>query len=177
MINLLPQAEKKQLRREYWLRFGVVVLAAVFILELFALLVFVPSYYALLTSTRDLADNIRERRALTPEDDVNIGRDLALLKSELARLELSQAAIDIPPSALLKEIVLQKPKGIEFSAFAYIRAPSPIIQFSGIAATQEDLLAFRRSAQANPHVLEFKYGSSFITQKANIPFSATVNFK
>ncbi|MDO8520537.1 MAG: hypothetical protein Q7S52_00280 [bacterium] len=177
MINLLPPAEKKQLRREYWFRLGVVVLVAVFLLEVFGLLAFVPAYYALTSSTGDLAKSISERKALTPEDNAEVGRDLASIKKEIGILALAETAIDTPPSTLLEEIIPQRPQGIEFSAFAYVRADNPTIQLSGIAATQEDLLAFRRNMQANVHVSDFKYGSSFITQKADIHFSATINFK
>lgn len=177
MINLLPQEEKKQLRSEYWLRFGVVLFSAVFILEVFTLLVFVPTYYALITSTGDLAKNIAERKKFTPTEDANIERGLASIKKELAIFAPAAGSLDALPSVLLEEIILQKTRGIELTAFAYLRGDKPMLQLSGTAETQEDLLAFRRNVQQNPHVLEFKYGSSFITQRANIPFSATINFK
>ncbi|OGZ08745.1 MAG: hypothetical protein A3D65_04035 [Candidatus Lloydbacteria bacterium RIFCSPHIGHO2_02_FULL_50_13] len=177
MINLLPQAEKKQLRREYWLRLAIVVLAIVFMLEMFPLLLFVPTYYALFTSTRDLADSITERKALTPTDDAELERSLASVKREIGLLAFTSGVQDVPPSVLIEEIVLQKPQGIELTAFAYQKGESATLQVSGVALTQEDLLAFRRNIQANQRVLEFKYGSSFITQKANIPFSAAISFK
>ncbi len=178
MINLLPQTEKDRLRREYLLRFGIVVLASVCILEALTFLLFLPTYYALFTSTRDLTKNILERKNLTPEEDATIGRDLALIKAEIALLRPTDAVIDVPPSVLFEEIIRGKPGGIKISAFAYVRGESkPTLQLNGIGETQDDLLAFRRNVQANPRVSDFKYSTSFITQKANIPFSATINFK
>ncbi|MDP2630795.1 MAG: hypothetical protein Q8P56_05320, partial [Candidatus Uhrbacteria bacterium] len=169
--------EKKKLHQEYWLRLGIVAFEIVFVLEMLALFVFVPTYYALHTSTRDLMQNIVERKALTPSDDADIARDLASVKREIGLLALTADVEDTLPSVLLQEIVSQKPHGIEFTAFAYQRGASPLLQISGNALTQEDLLAFRRNVQVNPRVLDFKYGSSFITQKSDIPFSATINFK
>ncbi len=178
MINLLPEVEKTKLRREYWLRFGVIVFAIVLALEAFSFLLFVPTYFALHTSAKDLSENIEKRKALTPEDGPEIERALASVKKELGALQLSEGIIDVPPSALLVEILSHKPDGIEFSAIAYVRgADAPTLQISGTAATQDDLLAFRRNAQANPRILDFKYGSSFITQKSNIPYSAAITFK
>ncbi|OGZ04905.1 MAG: hypothetical protein A3C93_03860 [Candidatus Lloydbacteria bacterium RIFCSPHIGHO2_02_FULL_54_17] len=178
MINLLPQEEKDRLHREYLLRFGTVVLVSICVLEVFAFMLFLPTYYALYTSTRDLSLNILERKNLTPEEDATIGRDLTKIKAEIALLRPTESVVDSPPSSLIEEIVRAKSYGIAISAFAYVRGESkPSLQLTGVAETQDDLLAFRRNVQANPRVLDFKYANSFITQKADIPFSATINFK
>lgn len=178
MINLLPQSEKKELLREYWMRFGIIVLCLFLALEVLGMVLFVPAYYALYLNTRDLAQSLMELRALTPEGAKEAQQSLAAIKKEITLLKLSDGIIDVPPSVLLDEIALQKPQGIELSAFSYVRtANTASIQLSGTARTQEDLLAFRRNVKTNPRVLDFKYASNFITQKTDINFSATVTFK
>lgn len=177
MINFLPPAEKKALIHEYWMRFGIIVLCAIFVLELFTLVSFIPSYYVLYLSTRDLAQNLAQLQALTPEGAKEALQNLAMIKKEIALLKLSDGIVDVPPSLLLQEVASQKPQGIELSAFAYTRTANTVtMQISGTALTQEALLAFRRSAKTNPRVLDFKYGSSFITQKTNIDFTAVITF-
>jgi hypothetical protein len=178
MINLLPPEEKKKLLREYWMRFGVIVLWAIFALEVFTVAVLTPSYYSLYLNTRGLAQSLAERRALTPEGAKEALENLAAIKQQMALLKVSDATIDAPPSLVLGEIIEQKPQGIEIFGFTYSRtAKSAIVQVSGTAQTQEAMLAFRRNVKTNPRVSDFKYGSNFITQKTNIDFTASINFQ
>ena len=178
MINLLPSSEKKKLQKEYLLRLSVALLVLALVLEVLALVLFVPTYYTLLISTNDLRRTIAERAALMPQEDKNIERELSLVKKEIALLKPGSTIIDVPPSALIGEIVQQKPQGITLSAISYVRGPDSVtLQFSGRALAQEDLLVFRRSVQANPRVLDFKYGSSFVTKKTDIDFTTTITFR
>ena len=178
MINLLPQPEKKELLRERWLRFVVVVLWSILMLELLSVVLFTPAYYALYLSTSGLARSLSEIQALMPKsaDEANSG--LTVIEKEIAILSTSSGIVDVPPSLLLQEIILQKPPSIDLYTFAYVRmTDTASIQLSGTAPTQEDLLAFRRNVKTNPRVLDFKYGGSFVTQKTNIDFTTTIIFK
>lgn len=178
MINLLPQPEKKELLRERWLRFVIVVLWSVLVLELLSVVLFTPAYYALYLSTSDLSRNLSERRALIPKDTEGAGSGLTVINKEIAILKISPRIVDVPPSLLLQEVILQKPVGIDLYTFAYVRTADTVsIQFSGTAPTQEDLLAFRRNVKMNPRVLDFKYGGSFVTKKTNIDFTTMITFQ
>lgn len=178
MINLLPLSEKKKLLREHQLRLGIVVLSFLFALELFGFFVFIPAYYALYLNGNDLARTLSEKQALTPKEAREAPQMLAMIKKEIAVLYPSTNITDTPPSLLLREILASKPEGIWFNAFAYTRASDAVsMNFSGIARTQDDLLAFRRDVKANPRVLDFKYASSFIIKKSDIDFSATITFR
>ena len=178
MINLLPPSEKKKLLREYWMRFGIIVLWAVFALEVFAVAVLTPSYYTLYLNTRGLAQSLAELRALTPEGAKEALQNLAAIQQQMALLKISDGTIDAPPSLLIGEIIQQKPQGVELFGLSYARtAKGANIQVSGTAQTQEAILAFRRNVKTNPRVSEFKYGSSFITKKTDIDFTASITFQ
>lgn len=178
MINLLSQDEKKKLRREYYLRFGIIALCAFFVLEMLSLLLFTPAYYTLYLSTKDLSEGLLEKRALAPMESDEAQKNLTKIKKEIAQLQPSLGIVDVPLSVLFAEIVAQKPGGIELNMFAYIRSGNSVsMQVSGVAQTQEDLIAFRRDIKTNPRILDFKYGSSFITKKSNIDFNAVSTFK
>lgn len=178
MINLLPRQEKQKLLHERWVRLGIILCWSVLVLEVFGMVFFVPAYYTLYLNTRDLARNLAQLRALTPNGAKGTQQDLALAKKEIAVLKVSSSIVNVQPSALLQEVILQKPEGIDFSSFAYVRtADTASIQLSGTALTQEDLLAFRRNVKVNPRVIDFKYGSSFITQKTDISFTTTITFQ
>jgi hypothetical protein len=178
MINLLPAAEKKKLRKEYLFRLGIVVLVGIFLLEILSVVLFVPAYYALHLSTGDLSRILLEKKAQQPEGADQVGQDLAAIKKNVDLLKESGTVADVPPSVLLGEIIAQKPLGITLSLLSYTRAGAGAnLQFSGNALTQDDLLAFRRNVNTNPRKPDFKYGSSFITQKSNIDFSTSIVLK
>jgi hypothetical protein len=178
MINLLPQKEKKEFQSEYWLRFGIVISAGVLVLEALSTVLFTPAFYALYTSTSDVAQSLAERRALIPVGTVEAEQGLAMIRGEMALLAPGTTIIDIPPSSLLESVIAQKPMGIELNTLSYGRGANTVtLQLSGDALTQEDLLHFRRNVKTDPRVVDFKYGSSFITQKTDINFSATITLQ
>ncbi|HEY9585847.1 MAG TPA: hypothetical protein VJJ02_04645 [Candidatus Paceibacterota bacterium] len=178
MINLLPEDEKKKLTRERRVRLGVVMLWCVFALEMLTLLFFTPAYYVLYLNTEDLTQAISERRALTPKGTNEAQASLAKIKKEMALLQPSSGIADVLPSVLFGEVVAQKPQGVTLNVLTYTRATEDVtIQLSGIALVQEDLLAFRRNVKTNPRVVDFKYGSSFITKKTDIDFNAVITFR
>lgn len=178
MINLLPQKEKNELQREHRLRLAVVFCAGVFMLELLSVVLFTPAFYALYTSTADVAQSLADRRALVPIGTVEAQQGLAAVSGEIALLASGSTIIDAPPSSLLADVIAQKPMGIELRTLSYGRGANTVtLQLSGTALTQEDLLAFRRNVKTDPRVTDFKYGSSFITQKTDINFSATITLQ
>lgn len=178
MINLLPQSEKGELLHGRWLRLGIILCCLLLTLEVVGVVFLTPAYYALYLSTNDLTQSLAQLQALAPKNAKGAEESLATIKKAMALLEPSSGIVDVPPSFLLQEITKQKPEGVDLFAFSYVRtANAASIQLSGVAATQEDLLAFRRNVQANPRVQDLKYGSSFIIRKSDIDFTATVTFK
>ncbi|OGZ06896.1 MAG: hypothetical protein A2942_00370 [Candidatus Lloydbacteria bacterium RIFCSPLOWO2_01_FULL_50_20] len=178
MVNLLSPSEKKELLREHWLRFGIIVLCALFLLEILSVVYFTPAYYTLYLSTKGLEQNLSDLRSITPEGAKEAEADLALIKQQMALLKITEGVVDVPPSVLLQEIILQKPLGIDIASFSYVRTASAVnMQISGVALTQEDIFAFRRNVKANPRVLDFKYGGNYVTLKNDISFTATITFK
>lgn len=178
MINLLPPPEKKKLLEEFWLRLGVVVLCSIFALEILSAVLFIPSYYALFLSTGDLARSLAQKQAIRPEGSITAQQSLATINGEIALLKPGGTVLDVPISTIVQEITAQMPQGVLLRAFAYLRTADGIsVQLSGNARTQEDLFAFRRNVKTNPRVLDFKYGSSFVTQKTNIDFSTVITFQ
>ncbi len=175
MINLLPKLEKKKLHKEYLMRIGVTVLAVFFLLELFAGVVFAPSYYNVAAMVTVLTDTLAQKKKLTPEGSVEAERSLAETKEEIALLKPSS---ELPISVALEELMAQKPAGISILGFSFGRTGKTLaIQLSGIAKTREDLLAFQQNLIGNPHFAETKYGQSFVTQKTDISFTLNVTLK
>ncbi len=178
MINLLPAHAKKKLAQEYKIRLGVVVLCLIIGLEILSIGLFAPAYFTISASTKSLQQQLSDTRAATPKEGEDVQRQILAIKKEIDLLKPSAGASSTPPSALLNELLLDKPRGIEITSFAYARTKTNIgIQLSGLALTRDELLAFQNSLRANPLVADIKYGSSFITKKTNIDFVITVTMK
>jgi hypothetical protein len=180
MINLLPQFEKKKLLNEYRLRAGIIVLCAVFMLELLMAVLLSPSYYLIETAEKTLrADLIIKKQVASSTVGEDQQKKIALIQSKVALLNPPLHPNDMLPSQVLREILAQKPSGISVSSFAYVKtgtAPAAA-QLSGVAGTREDLLAFQRMLKENPRFSDIKYAQSFITRKTDINFQLTVMVK
>lgn len=179
MINLLPQSAKKKLLDEYRLRAGVIIFCALFILEVFTLLVLAPSYYLIDTTQQILHVEIAAKKALVPVGEQDAQKQIAIIKSEMALLNPSQGPGGSVPSQILGDILAQKPVGIGIHSFAYGRTSAlvAVAQLSGSADTREDLLAFQRKLKDNAHFSDIKYAQSFITKKTDIDFQLTLTIK
>ncbi len=177
MINLLPPIAKKKLHREYRLRLGIVVLWAIFVLEIFAVALFAPSYFILNSVTNTLANELAQKKLLSPATNAEIPSQLVEIKKELALLKLSGEVHDMLPSRLINELLDNKPRGVEFSAISYAESSGVVvIQLSGTAGTREELLILQKILKTSI-VESVKFGSSFITRKPPIDFIVTITFK
>lgn len=177
MINLLPPLEKKKILGAYRLRLGVIILWVIFALLLFAAASLAPSYLYVDSKIKDLAVELEEKKQSAPVGDEEAQRELTRIKEEIARLKPPSEG-DITASALLSQVLAQKPVGIDVTSLAYADSnPAVTVQLSGMAATREDLLAFQRDLKSDPRFTEVKYAQSFIIQKTDITFQLTITIK
>ena len=179
MINLLPQFEKKTLLKVYRLRIGVLILAAILVLELLAVALFFPSFYVLNGVTTSLAEELEQKKHMTPEGESSAQQELAVIKKEIAVLKPGAESIDAPPSVILTEVLSEKPDGIKISTLNYARsAKNAAVQLIGHARTSEDMLLFQKNLKDNPHVASTQYASNtFIIKKIDIDFVMTITLK
>ncbi len=178
MINLLPQAEKRKLQKEFWLRYGVLLLFVLFLLEILTSLFVAPSYVIVRNSTNTLAAELANKKGNgIPEEGVT-QNDLNVIKGEIVLLK-DKGVAEIVPSQVLSMILAQKPTGILISHFTYVHTETGVsAQLSGNAMTTGDLLLFRKLLKDDKeHIKEAKYAQSFINKKTNIDFLLTVDLK
>lgn len=179
MINLLPQAEKKKLLKIYGLRIGVIVLAMMLVMEVLAAALFFPAYYVIGSVTANLADDLEQKKHMTPEGEGAAQQELALIKKDIAILKPNTDAIDTPPSVIFTEIFAQKPDGVSVGTISYARnAKNAALQINGHAQTSEDMLLFQKNLKENPRVASTQYASNnFIIKKTDIDFTMTITLK
>lgn len=179
MVNLLPQSEKKKLLKMYRLRIGALILVALFVIEVLTMALFLPAFYVLDSVTKNLADELEQKRHMIPEGESSAQQELAAIKKEIAILKPSTETIDVLPSVILTEILTQKPDGISISTVSYARnLKNAAVQMSGHARASEDMLLFQKNLKQNPRVASTQYANnSFIIKKTDIDFTITVTLK
>jgi hypothetical protein len=179
MINLISPKAKKKLLNEYRMRLGVIVLCALFLLELFTAMVFSPTIFSLRLTEASLRADLETTRSRLPENTSDIEAEVASIKNEIALLRPKLSATSTPaiPSELLSHILENKPKGIAVSAVAFQKDKDTIsIQLSGVANTREDILAFKNALSKNPRFVLGKT-NDYIIKKTDISFTVTLTIK
>ena len=179
MINLLPPAEKNKLLKIYRLRIGVLVILSMLVMEMLAALVFLPPFYVLDSVTANLADDLAQKRRITPEGETTAQQELAAIKKEIAILKPGTGTIDTPPSVIFTEIFSQKPNGISINTINYARSSkNAAVQISGHAQASEDMLTFQKNLKENPRIASTQYANNnFIIQKTDVDFTMTISLK
>lgn len=177
MINLLSPIEKKKILKEYHLRLGVVALIMTLMLEILAVVLLVPSYLTIRSSSDSLAEDLAARKSMVIPGGNEAQRDLDIIKKEIGILKHGDNAAALP-SFVIAEVLKVKPEGIDVSSFAYGKNGTEYqVQVGGMARTREDLLFFQRSLKANPRFVDPHYADSFITKKTDIAFQLTLTVK
>ena len=175
MINLLPQAEKKKLQKEFHLRYSAILLLVLFFTEMIAFASFVPSYMTLKNSALALETELVEKKNNAPPEGEETQKELNTIKSEIALLKTTNEN-NLTPSAVITELLSQKPAGVLITRFSYaVSDKGYAVQLSGNAGTREDLLSFQRLLKANLRIKDARYAQSFITKKTDIDFMLTVD--
>ena len=179
MVNLLPQSEKKKLLKIYRLRIGILVLVAMLVMEVLVAALFSPAFYVLSSTTENLANDLAQKRQMTPEGESETQQELAVIKKEITILKPGTETIDTPPSAIFTEIFAQKPSGISISTVSFAQNLKNVaVQMSGHADTSEDMLLFQKNLKENPIVASTQYtNNNFIIKKTDIDFTMTVGLK
>ncbi len=178
MINLLPQHEKKKLRKEFYQRYGVVMLAVVLICEASLFVSLIPSYLLLNSSVSDLTQKLdQKQKEILPGGDL-AQNQLNAITSEISLLKQGGTIAETPPTQLLISLLAQKPDGVSVSRFSYLRTGAAVaIQLSGVGSTRESLLLFQKvlsNKAVNPHIVDAKYPQSFLLKKNEIDYLLTI---
>ena len=175
MINLLPQHEKKKLLKEFRLRFVVLALLTLLLLEVIMFVSFIPSYYSLTAATSDLETSLAFKKKQAPPGSDATQNDLNTIKNEIALLKFGNETL---PSDIMTTVFAAKPQGVNVSRFTYGHSASAIsVQLSGVAGTREDLLLFERLLRNSPLFSNVSHAQNFITKRTDIEFQLTLSLK
>ncbi|OHA32617.1 MAG: hypothetical protein A3A22_00390 [Candidatus Taylorbacteria bacterium RIFCSPLOWO2_01_FULL_45_34b] len=173
MFSLLPSEEKKKIRREYFLRLGIVFLCFSFFSILLASFLIIPLYMlthgmrkALTQEAAILENSPNLKEAEVIKKTLRESKDkIAVLSSESEQREVGG----------LVAASLQKRKGlaITITTFNYSREGNAlgIITLEGQSSNRDDLLAFKKRFEQDPLWTSVELPVSNFARDKEISFS------
>ena len=150
MINLIPNEEKKQMSKDFYLRLATIFFTMLGISFLLAAILTLPSYYVS-SAEKNLINDKLEAQKNEPGSlsDQNIIGAAKSLKSKLSLIENAQKSKTLFSEKVINEVMLKKMPNIKITEISYQRDPDAgeKINVSGTATSREVLLLFRRALE------------------------------
>lgn len=175
MINILPQEEKQALRREYRMRFAVVVSVLLALTFLFASIMLVPPYLLSLSK-----DSLAENRLATWN---SLNKDISILdtteiitdtNTKLGLLSLTRQSKVVED--VFNKVLLYRTSGITFQQMLYTERSDEkrVIEIHGIARDRFTLRAFKDALESSKSFSQVEIPLSTFLEKSNISFTASL---
>lgn len=179
MANLLPLTEKKNIRREYKTRIGIVFLLLLSVLIIIAIISLIPLYISSSYKLNDILAQIEAEKqdgfsGDDKQDPIKITQDanakLLMLRKKDSVLPLS--------SELATIIVGHKPSDVKINAIFYDRGLSDgKITLNGVARNRETLLSFLKSLERESVFKEVNLPISSFVEEMDIEFSIRITME
>lgn len=178
LTNLLPSERCSALRRDYFVRLGIVIVFLVMILTLVAAILLLPTFVFLTAS-----ENSGEARLANIESSLSSSND-TILSTKLATLSNSAASLSALANtrsvSMVVRTILEVPRpGVTLSHFEYSSVASTnnnpnTLVISGIAATRDALRSYQLALQGSAFIRSADLPVSAYAQDTNIAFTITV---
>ncbi len=176
LTNLLPLERQHSLRRDYFLRLGVVILTTLVALLIASAVLLVPTYVFLAGSAREKEARLAHLDAtLSSSDEVALSAQLTALSERVATLSALAGAPSI--SGIMRSVLIIPRPGIILSGFEYAPATdksAATLAVSGRAATRDALRSYQLALQNSSLARSADLPVSAYAKDADIAFTITV---
>ncbi|MHB8710323.1 MAG: hypothetical protein ACYC6X_02100 [Minisyncoccota bacterium] len=176
LINLLPLKRQKALRRDYFLRLGVVGAVLLCVLTVISAVLLLPTYVY-------LAGNVRAKEAqlvniksnLSSADETALSTRLVALTNDTTILT---ALVNTPSATAIIRAALAVPRfGATLSSFTYTPSANGVpgtLAISGVAITRDALRNYQLALQSSLFARSATLPVSAYAQNTHIAFIITV---
>lgn len=176
LTNLLSSERQSALRRDYGIRYGVVVLIVITTLIAVAAVLLVPTYVFLTKSLSAKEARLASIESkLSSADEVSLSMRLANLAH---RTSILMRLGNIPSTSVLMRNVLAVPHpGIALSGFSYTPSDEKtknMLTVSGTAKTRDALRSYQVALQNTAFIQTADLPISVYAKDADISFTVTV---
>lgn len=176
MANLLPIESKKHVRKEYFMRLGVLSLLSLALLIAVALALLAPSYifseskYNLVT---DQLVNEKSKTATPQEEEEN--RKIIRKTNSMLGILAYKATTSTTAYATFKTIIEHKTRSIKiYSLFFSKNAKNITVSLSGVAATRAPLFDFMKALEEDGAFSAVDLPISNFVKERDIGFSIQI---
>ncbi len=175
MLNLLRPEQKKKIIREYHVRFFVLALTLLFVSQIIAIILLVPSY---LTS-KSAADNLNSQNAaLQAQSADQEGSTLnATIQKTNDSINIFSSIASSSPDviAALHKVIDNKGGAVRIIGLNYsIQGKQQQVTMQGVAASRQDLLNFAKQLKQQKGIVSADLPISDFSQAQNINFSLPI---
>ncbi len=176
-MNLLPQKEKMENRREYFYRFSAGLTGAVLASLLIGGFALLPSYILIKIKQAELKINLVSLKNLNGADD---GAEVyKILEATDQRVDFLSPQPALFLTAAAEKIAGRKPAGVRIDGLSYhpqepAQTWSAAIALTGLATSREALVAFVKALQAEPTFSSINVPVSNFAKDRDIEFSLTL---
>lgn len=177
MINLIPNAERKKMIKDFYLRLVVVVFFAIGLSVLAASILLLPSYFAsnikLNIANTKLAT---QRKEPVPDVDQKITGSIKEINNRLSLVERFQKDKYVVTERVINQVLLHKTADIKITEISYEESvpKTQKIIINGTAPSRERLLVFRRALEEDTSFSKVDLPISNFIKGSNIQFSITL---
>lgn len=178
VINVLPYENKKELKREYWMRYGTVVLNFILMISLISTLLLFPAYFLSSQKERLVEQKLeafdRENPTLIKNDINKIVTDINTKLEILSKAEgpwkLSERVIN--------NILENRIQGITYSQILYSKkGTESLLEIRGVASSRDTLRNFKTILDNNPNFSRVDLPISNFLEKSNLNFTILITLK
>ena len=177
IINVLPEAEKKSLRREYWMRLASLSLSFVALCSLIAIMLILPSYLFSISKLNTVTSRLEAFNTANPDianKNINTIEDI---NSKLAILSVKDPS-PVVSDILLRDLDLALPPGIKLLHIIYNEDKlNKTISIQGTASDRTTLHDFKTSLDTNPDFKSVDLPISDFIGRSNIDFTISIVLK
>lgn len=174
MTTILPEKNKKEMKREYLFRFSK-VFVQVLILACFVFLIFQIAIYFYIKIEKEgflkiASDSDQQQRNLAI---VEYKEELSKAKNLLEKFDSNSQNT----SSIIDFVYGLKKETIEINSMSIdIMESGNFVTLSGFATNREDLLVFSQSLEQSKNISDFKLPFSSLSKSTEIPFSLTFKY-
>ena len=174
MINLIPNEQKKRMKRGFYYRLVVVFLIMFLVIVLLSTLAILPSYFLSFSENTLINQKLEvQKNELVPVGDQKILVAVGDLDSKLNLIENRQSVRFVVSEKIINPLILNKMPGIRITSIFYENDPTlgKKVRIGGTAPSREILLLFRRAIEDDALFKQVDLPISNFVKGSNIEFS------
>lgn len=206
IINILPDSEKKILRKEYWMRFSTIVMNLIALIGLFTIILLLPSYLSSRSEEKITKSQLESFNVENPElVNNNMDKKIKEINLKLEKIDKNKTPYQVSDD-VINNILSNKTDGITFSQILFskkilekpivTKEPDPtnfdddvqkktktekieysVLEVHGIAKDRDSLRNFKIALDNNPSFTEVNLPISNFLEKRNLVFTVSLTMK